>query len=165
MNLHPTLRGRLLKALLQANKIDRARHSHDNFEDRAICSLNDGYTAAKYCQLTKNTIAKTESLQQWLRTRLDIQLLHAYVLQSKSIRRLELPNMAVKLLDREGAEEKKMLCLIISFTEDKTMSVSIVNYNSILWHKDPLLCLVILFTIYLFMRFEISQEQPPKLRN
>jgi hypothetical protein len=79
-NLHPTPRGRLLKALLQANKIDRARHSRDNFEDRAICSLNDGYTAAEYRQLARNTIAKTESLQQWLRTRLDIQLLHACVL-------------------------------------------------------------------------------------
>jgi hypothetical protein len=127
-NRHPTARGRLLKALLQANKIDRARHSHDNFEDRAICSLNDGYTALEYRQLAKNTIAKTESVQQWLRTRLDIQLLHTCVLRSESTRRLELPDMAVKLLGGEGAEGGETPCLIISFTEGKTVSVGVVDY-------------------------------------
>jgi len=36
MNPFPTPRGTLVKALLHANRVNRARLAHENFEDRAI---------------------------------------------------------------------------------------------------------------------------------
>src|SRR5437773_11767469 len=51
MNPFPTPRGTLIKALLHANKVDSARLARENFEDRAIGQLNDGYTVTEYRQL------------------------------------------------------------------------------------------------------------------
>jgi hypothetical protein len=95
---HP--RGALLKAVMKSLKQKKVQQAREGLADRAVGRLNDGYTAQKYHRLCSVMLTMTDQLG--LRTRLDIQLLHAGVLRSESNRLAELSDISLWQL---GGEE------------------------------------------------------------
>jgi hypothetical protein len=164
-NSYPHPRGALLRGLVQNLKREKADQTREAFEDRAIGKLNDGYTAEEYRQLCSEMLAKTDQLEQWLRTRLDIQLLHAGMLRSESNRLLELPNLFVHQLGGEEGEGSWTPSVVMMITEGKTLKIGHTDYTGLLRHKDPVLCPIASLALYLFWRFHIGGEQPPNFNN
>ena len=56
-------------------------------------------------------------------------------------------------------------CLVVGFTEGKTVAVGAIDYAGVLRHKDPLLCPIMSLAMYLFVRYELNHEAPPDFNN
>ena len=78
-----------------------------------------------------------DQLGIWLRTRLDIQLLHAGVFRSKTNRLAEFADISMYWL---GGEEGEIMDPILTITDGKTLETGNTDYTGILRHKDPVVC-------------------------
>jgi len=67
----------------------------EGFADRAVGKLGDGYTEEEYRRLCSGMFEMEDQLAIWLRTRLDIQLLHAGVLRSETNRLAEFADISM----------------------------------------------------------------------
>ena len=63
--------------------------------DWAVGKLGDGYTEEEYRRLCSGMFEMEDQLAIWLRTRLDIQLLHAGVLRSETNRLAEFADISM----------------------------------------------------------------------
>ena len=106
-------------------------------------------------------LCRDTSLGQWLRTRLDIQLLHSCVLRGELTRLSELPDIFLQHLGGEKSEGSWTPCVIFAITEGKTLEIGHTDYTGILCHKDPILCPIASLAMYFFWHFEMMPEQPP----
>ncbi|KAJ5904866.1 short-chain dehydrogenase [Penicillium subrubescens] len=161
LNPYPHPRGALLRGLMKSLKREKAKRARETFEDRAICKLNDGYTVEEYHRLCSVTLTMKDQLGPWLRTRLDIQLLHAGVLRSQSNRLAELPDLFLQQLGGEEGEGSWTPCVILMITDGKTLEAGRTDYTGILRHRDPVLCPLASLALYLFWRFDMAGEPPP----
>jgi hypothetical protein len=161
LNPYPHPRGALLRGLMKSLKKEKAKRARETFEDRALGKLNDGYTVEEYRRLCSVTLTMKDQLGPWLRTRLDIQLLHAGVLRSQSNRLAELPDLFMQQLGGEEGEGSWTPCVILMITDGKTLEAGRTDYTGILRHRDPVLCPLASLALYLFWRFDVAGEEPP----
>jgi hypothetical protein len=76
-------------------------------------TLDDGYNAEEYSRLCLVTLTIKDQHGSWLRTRVDIQFLHAGALRSESSRNAKLSKLLVHLLGGEEFVGSWTPCLII----------------------------------------------------
>ena len=165
LNPYPHSRGAPLRGFLYSLKKEKAKHAREMFEDRAIGKLNDGYSPEEYHQLCSRSLSKDSCLGQWLRTRLDIQLLHSCVLHDESTCLSELPDLFIQQLGGEEGEGSWTPCVIMAITESKTLEIRHTDYTGILYHKDPIFCPVASLAMYFFWRFEMTNELSPNFNS
>ena len=127
-HLHP--RGKNLKALVERLKIDWAAEKRRAFKDRAINSLNDGYTieqAGRLCALLlRGGIEDGRQLVtgadlHLLRTRLTFLMLHAMMLRGESTRKAGLADLYSMLLPDVSSE---CLGLVLRTSAGKTIPLA-----------------------------------------
>jgi Centromere DNA-binding protein complex CBF3 subunit, domain 2/Transcriptional activator of glycolytic enzymes len=160
-NPYPHPRGALLSGLMKSLKKQKVQQARESFEDEAMGTLDDGYNAEEYSRLCSVTLATKNQLGSWLRTRVDIQFLHAGALRSESSRDAELSKLSVHLLGGEEFVGSWTPCLILKITDGKTLESGHKDYTGILRHKDPVACPLTSLAFYLFWRFDIDGESLP----
>src|SRR5207247_5833737 len=134
-NPYPHPRGMLLRSLLNTLRREKTERGRRAFEDRAIGRLNDGYSIHEYRRLCSVMFTMKDQLGPWLRTRLDIQLLHACVLRSESNRLVELPDLFLQQLGGEEGEGSWTPCVIYMISDGKTIEAWRTDYTGIPRHK------------------------------
>jgi hypothetical protein len=164
-NPYPHPRGALLRGQMKSLKQDKVKQAREGFADRAVGKLNDGYTAAEYGRLCSLMFDQKEKVGIWLRTRLDIQLLHAGVLRSESNRSAEFADISMYQLGGEEGQGSWTPCMILTITDGKTIEAGKADYTGILRHKDPILCPLASLALYLLWRFDIDHEPIPDFRH
>ena len=160
-NPHPKPRGGLIKGLMKSLKKEKVQKEREGFADRGVGKLNDGYNLEKYHGLCSLMLKKNDQLGAWLRTRLDIQILHAGVLRGESSRLAELSDISLHRLGGEEGVGTSTPCLILTITDGKTLEAGETDYTGILRHKDPVLCPIASLAFYLLWRFDIEHEAIP----
>ena len=99
---------------MKSLKQDKIKQAREGFADRAVGKLNDGYSAAEYGRLCSLMFDQKDKVGIWLRTRLDIQLLHAGVLRSESNRLAEFADSSMYQLGGEESQESWTPCMILT---------------------------------------------------
>jgi hypothetical protein len=160
-NPYPHPRGALLRGQMKSLKLDKIKQAREGFADRAVGKLNDGYSAAEYSRLCSLMFDQKDKVGIWLRTRLDIQLLHAGVLRSESNRLAEFADISMYQLGGEEGQGSWTPCMILTITDGKTIEAGKADYTGILRHKDPILCPLASLALYLLWRFDIDHEPIP----
>ncbi|KAN0084761.1 hypothetical protein V8E54_001228 [Elaphomyces granulatus] len=118
---------------LKSLKQDNIKQGREGCADRAVGKLGDGYTEEEYRRLCSGMFEMEDQLGIWLRTCLDIQLLHAVVLRSET-----------------------NLFPCIGWAERRTLETGNTDYTGILRHKDPVVCPLASLAFYLLWRFDID---------
>ena len=90
---------------------EKFQKEQEGFADRGVGKLNDGYNLEQYRGLCSLTLKK-DQLGAWLRTRLDIQILHAVVLRGELNRLAELSDISLHRLGGEEGMGTSTPCLI-----------------------------------------------------
>ena len=165
-NPYPSPRGEYLKTFMVNLQISRAQLWRSNYEDRAINNLKDGYTMDEMRKMTDHLMGDmaARSEEKSLRTRLDLQWLHAMMLRSESTRYAEYADLCSKRLENEGPT---CLAIILRISQGKTVNrQDAANsrktmYTGVLRNKEVLLCPVGALAFWLSYRWDVFGEEFP----
>ena len=165
-NPYPSPRGEYLKTFMVNLQISRAQLWRSNYEDRAINNLKDGYTMDEMRKMTDHLMGDmaARSEEKSLRTRLDLQWLHAMMLRSESTRYAEYADLCSKRLENEGPT---CLAIILRISQGKTVNrQDAANsrktmYTGFLRTKEVLLCPVGALAFWLSYRWDVFGEEFP----
>lgn len=172
-NNHPNPRGCALKAVLDGRRRQESKRKREQYLDRAANTLQDGYDKDKlkafvrFCwegwRQTDGKNRKPQAQESYLRTAVDFLFSHNMLLRGEARRQLELPDIFTIPLSNEGPTP----CwpMILMMNNGKTNQFGRLEYIGVIRHKEPLLCTMSQTAFYLFYRWEINQETPPRFWN
>ena len=149
-----------MNSKIEGLKRQKAQKRREDFEDRAIGSLLDGYTEEQLTALCKTLFGDAKYHGINLRTRLDLLISYSYVTRGETQRGLELADcMHVFFGEEEGPTQA--MCMVFTMDNGKVNKNGKVEYMGALRHKDPMRCAIGAFAMYLFWRFHINREPFP----
>jgi Centromere DNA-binding protein complex CBF3 subunit, domain 2 len=169
-NLHPHPRGTKLKALLKHKERQETVRRREQFVDRGIGTLLDGYNEkdivniVRACWTTPLTQRSHSgaSVEPWLRTAVDFLFSHNMLLRGESRRHAELADLFTISLKNEGPTPCPAMILIMS--NGKMNPYGRLEYGGVVRHKNPLLCTLSHTAFYLFYRWNVGREEPPRFQ-
>ncbi|KAL3258479.1 hypothetical protein ABHI18_006016 [Aspergillus niger] len=175
INPNPNPRGEAVTALLD----DHARHEYirkrDQYLDRAAGTLLDGYDEkrieafVRYCwdgwaqNLPENSQRrKPQSIESHLRTVVDFLFSHHMITRGQSRRSLQFADLFTIPLKNEGPTPCFPMIMIMD--NGKTNAMGRLEYNSVIRHRNPMVCTMAHSAFYLFFRWNIGREPVPRFR-
>lgn len=163
----------MVSALLHDRKREEIRRRRQLNLNRSAGILLDGNSTDKiadfvrFCwagwQRTESQNRKPQAQESYLRTTVDFLLGHFMLLRGETRRNLELADMFAIELPDEG----RTPCwpMIVLSDNGKATQSDRIRYMGVMRHKDPLLCTMGQVAFYLFYRWQILKEPPPRFRN
>jgi Centromere DNA-binding protein complex CBF3 subunit, domain 2/Transcriptional activator of glycolytic enzymes len=171
-------RSEALKIFLIDRRQREADRRRNEYVDRAVGTLSDGYTHDELVDFVRHgwegweggsepgrkrkrfTLAQPES---HLRTVVDFLLAHSMLLRGESRRNAELADMfTLQLPKTEGATP--CWALMLRVDRGKTNHFGKVQYGVAVRHAEPLRCVLGQLACYLFYRWNVAGESPPTFR-
>ncbi|KAF1985653.1 hypothetical protein K402DRAFT_334169, partial [Aulographum hederae CBS 113979] len=134
--MEPAVRTPGITSMLKNRKMKEAQRKRDEFVDRGVGTLLDGYTEEELLRCRKRHTAP-----QWAsyhRTVLDLLWGQALVLRGESFRKAELCDLFTLPIKNQGATACPSLVLIMD--NGKTNPFGKLQYNAAIRHKNHLLC-------------------------
>ncbi|KAF2178737.1 hypothetical protein K469DRAFT_802592, partial [Zopfia rhizophila CBS 207.26] len=157
MNSHPTPRGEGLNGLLRARTRGEHKRRRLEFADRAVGTLQDGYSEAKMRKKQSK-----QSTEPYLRTAVDFLLAHNMLLRSESRLEAELPDFFTVPLPDKGPTPCYPMIMIMD--NGKMNPLGRLEYGAVMRHQNPLLCTMGHVAFYIFYRWNVAGEPPPCFR-
>lgn len=152
MNTHPHPRDPDVKAFLDNKKRETTRIRIENFDDRGVGTLLDGYsTWSDLGKIIASGFRLKNSLKG-LRNSAAFALSHVLLLRGDNVRKLDLSNLfAVQLED----ESSSGVChaLVASLLRSKTNNEGRTDYSACIRHRDVSCCAIAILSLYLFARW------------
>jgi hypothetical protein len=136
-NANPNPRGPVLKLLLEQVKREENRRKQQNYLDRGIGTLQDGYTSVDELKTLASAFLE-DGTRTGLRDRCGLLLMHSGTLRSESIREFQLPDLFSLQLESEGATE--CTCMVMLLNQGKTNQFGRHEFCSMIRSKDVELC-------------------------
>jgi hypothetical protein len=153
---HP--HGKLVDALLQSLKYEEQKHKRDNYVDRGVGTVADGYsTTAEMVKLVDHYFRK--NTQEGLRNGTAFLLQHYGLLRGESIRMMEFPDLQCMLFENEGISTCYALVMVLK--QGKTNQEGRLEFSACLRNKNILICPQMMLSCYLFYRWHIAGEPFP----
>lgn len=170
LNGHPNPRGKAVQALIHNHARQEHIRKREQFQDRAAGTLLDGYDEDKmvdvvrYCwqQNATGRGQRVKNIEARLRTGLDFLLSHNMLLRSEARRKAEHPDLFTLSLPNEGPTACHAMILVLD--NGKTNQFGRLEYGAVFRHRNPLLCTMSHLAYYLFFRWNILKEPPPKFQ-
>ncbi|KAJ5085702.1 short-chain dehydrogenase [Penicillium argentinense] len=106
---------------------------------------------------------KRQAQESYLRTAVDFLFSHNMLLLGESRRQLQFPDLFTISLPNEGPTPCWPMIMIMN--NGKTNQFGRLQYMGVMRHQDPLLCTMSQAAIYLFYRWQIVGESPPRFRS
>ena len=149
---------------LENKKRNTAQRNRDNFTDRGIGTLLDGYTTL--LQLSEIIAAAFHGRRynkvRGLRDAAAFALSHALVLRGDNVRNVELSNVFVSPLDDEGPD---CMAMLVSVFKSKTNKIGSLDLSASLRHVDVLCCSHGWVALYLFARWNWNDDDEESFPN
>jgi hypothetical protein len=172
---HQTSRGlhtapRPQRVALTALKTSIARGQHqrrrDEYADRGLATIRDGYTASQIPDLSRKVwglCLGPACAEQHFRTQLCFLFGNSMLLRLSNRLPMELPDLFSMPLPGEGPQGQGW-CLVTVMGQGKTNQHGRLEYGAALRHRDHRSCLVGTLAVYLFWRWHCSGEAFPCFR-
>ena len=154
-------RNNALKNLLRNHRTKEASRRREQYMDRGVGTLLDGYTieelrkCVRYCWSSGHASKKrrnTGTPESYLRTVVDLLFGHSMLLRGESRRMAELPDLFTIRLPHAGTTPCWAMLLIMD--NGKTNHFGKLQYGTVVRNKDPYLCLMGQLAFYLFYRWK-----------
>ncbi|KAJ5110851.1 short-chain dehydrogenase [Penicillium argentinense] len=172
-NSFPNPRGYAVSALMTGRLHKESERKREQYLDRAAGTLQDGYSKDKikdfvrYCWQGWRTKdlkhRKPQAQESYLRTAVDFLFSHNMLLRGESRRQLQFPDLFTISLPNEGPTPCWPMIMIMN--NGKTNQFGRLQYMGVMRHQDPLLCTMSQAAFYLFYRWQIAGESPPRFRS
>jgi len=140
-SVNNTPHGHALKALQDSLKQNETRQKREQYDNRAIGTIQDGYNAAEMVSIAKHlwsSDANTTKAEQQLRTLVDFLLGHYFISRDENRYMMQLADLFTLELDNEGPTACFPLIMIMN--NGKCNQFSRIEYAAALRNKDILLC-------------------------
>lgn len=172
---HQTSRGlhtapRPQRVALTALKMSIARGQHqrrrDEYTDRGLATIRDGYTASQIPDLARKVWSQClgpTCIEQQFRTQLCFLFGNSMLLRLSNRLPMELPDLFSIPLPNEGPQGQGW-CLVTVMSQGKTNQHGRLEYGAALRHRDHRSCLVGTLAFYFFWRWHCSGEAFPSFR-
>lgn len=165
-NTHASPRGALVKGLIRTRRQQESKRKREQYEDRGLNSLQDGYTSAEFVRLIRFCWSSgynvSGQLEPFLRTAADLLLAHTLLLRGEVRRKVQMADLFTLTLDNEGPTPCHAMVVLID--NGKTNQDGRREYGTAVRHKNPLLCTMASIGFYFFMRWNIMGETPPNFQ-
>ena len=168
-NHHPNPCGPLLQAILEDRSFKEDVWRKAEYVDRGANTMQDGYAEREMIDVVRKCWTAWRSKQQtanavepYHRTAVDFLFSHSMLMRGENLRFLEFPDLFVLPLKNEGPTPCNAMILILS--NGKMNQHGRIEYASVVRHKNPLLCCMSQLAFYLFYRWNVKQEEPPKFQ-
>jgi hypothetical protein len=152
-----------LKTLIAQGQHQRRR---DEFTDRGLATIRDGYVASQIPDLTRKVWGQClgqNQVEQQFRTQLCFLFGNAMLLRLSNRLPMELPDLFSIPLPNEGPKGRGW-CLIAVVDQSKTNQHGRLEYGAALRHRDYRSCLIGALATYFFWRWHCSGESFPCFR-
>lgn len=156
LGLHSADRPQRVALTALKTSIARGQHQRrrDEFEDRGLATIRDGYTATQIPDLTR--AAWSQSLgrscaEQLFRTQLCFLFGNSMLLRLSNRLPMELPDLFSMPLPNEGPNGTGW-CLVTVMGQGKTNQHGRLEYGAALRHRDYRSCLIGALATYFFWR-------------
>ena len=148
--------------------IVRGEHQRrrDEFVDRGVATMLDGYVASQIPDLNRQVwkAALGRSVaEQSFRTQLDFLLGNSMLLRLSNRLKLELADFFLVPLPKEGPRGDSWCCVAV-MDQGKTNQHGRIEYGAVLRHRDYRSCAIGALATYLFWRWHLSGETFPCFR-
>lgn len=138
----------------------------DEYTDRGLATMRDGYTASQIPDLSRKVWSLclgASSVEQHFRTQLCFFFGNSMLLRLSNRLPIELPDLFSMPLANEGPKGQGW-CLVTVMGQGKTNQHGRLEYGSALRHRDHRSCLIGTLAIYFFWRWHCSGEAFPCFR-
>ena len=108
-----------------------------------------------------NSSSALRFTHEWLRTRMDVLVLHHLMGRSEMVRMAEFSSSAMTAFSNEGRKGQDCPCLVIARRKGKTISDGQVHYSGTFRNKNVALCAISSIALYLFYRWDLDYEIVP----
>ncbi|KAF1334759.1 Short-chain dehydrogenase, partial [Globisporangium splendens] len=159
VNDKPHLRGKALRGLFDTLKRGETKSKRDEFVDRGLGTVLDGYNLEDMKCLTDHWLK--QSTGQASRERVDFLLGHALLARGETRRFIQLPDMLTLSLPDEGSQPCTPLVIIMN--RGKSNQHGRIEYGAAMRCKEAMLCPLNAVSMYLFWRWHIEPEPFPDL--
>ncbi|KAH8430197.1 uncharacterized protein LDX57_013066 [Aspergillus melleus] len=165
----PPMRSEAPKVLLKSNLAREASRKKEEFEDRALGTLQDGYNTDQMADIVRFCWEGWEAddpkrllpvtIESHLRTAVDFLFCHTMLLRGENIRAAQLPDLFGMELENEGPMLCPMVFMIMN--NGKTNQLNRLEYGIAARHRHVQRCPMGHLAFYLFFRWNILREEPP----
>ena len=166
INTHPHPVGHTVQVLLRSNHRAENTHRRAQYDDCGAGTLLDGYDESaiiqfvEYCWTAWSGFRQMVSVEPHLHTAVDFLMGHNMLLWGESHCKVELADLFTLELDNEGPTPCFSMMLIMS--NGKTNQTGWIEYATVAWHHNPMLCTMSQLAFYLLQRWDIAQESLPQ---
>ncbi len=144
-----------LKILFNTLKNKESSRRRNNYEDRGIGTLQDGYSSCtELKQISNSFFINGEYRDQCM-----FLLSHFCLMRGESVRRIEWADLFLLALQNEGFSECK--CLVVITDQGKTNQFGRKELGAAIRNKDPEICPLSSLAFYLFFLWHIQNRLPP----
>ena len=169
-NTHPSPRGVMLHTVLDNRLRGESKRRKQQYVDRGANTLMDTYDDDSIRKLVQagwkgwesQPKANHASINSFLRTGLDFILAHNMILRGEVRRQIELADLFTLELQNEGPTP--CMAVVLLMDNGKTNQRGRTEYAVIARHKDVSLCAQAMLAFYLFYRWEVVREAPPRFQ-
>jgi hypothetical protein len=171
-NSHPNPRGEGLNAILGAHTRREHVRKRAQFVDRAAGTLQEGYTEEKMLDIVRACWVGSQdrarrgqhrqSIESHLRTAVDFLFSHNMLLRSESRLGAEFADLFTLPLPNEGPTPCSAMFFLMG--NGKTNPSQRIEYGAVIRHRNPLLCTMGHTAFYLFFRWNVVREPPPRFQ-
>lgn len=158
---HP--RGVTMNQLINVHKLRAAEMDRTNYSDRAEGTSDDGYDFDQMVKMLGELLSGESEAPIHLRTRLILLLSHSAFFRGCNIRGLELADLSCT--DPKTSDPTPLVIFNMLSQYGKTKKMGKKDFCSTVRHKDPKLCLIISLAMFLFFRFQMTEEGFPDMKD
>ena len=165
---HP--RGLALNSTLKSRETNEAERKRKEYLDRGIGTLLDGYSEAELLNFVRHCWTGFSShhrvipgtVESFLRTATDFLWSHHTLVRGETRRNAQLPDLFSLELKNEGPTP--CTAMIMLMNNGKTNKSGRTEYNSVVRHKNPLLCTLSQTAFYFFYRWDVCHQPAPRFQ-
>jgi len=166
--LHTAPRPQRVALTALKTSIIRGQHQRlrDEYTDRGLATIRDGYTASQIPDLSRKVwglCLGPAYVEQHFRTQLCFLFGNSMLLRLSNRLPMELPDLFSIPLPGEGPQGQGW-CLVTVMGQGKTNQHGRLEYGAALRHRDHRSCLIGTLAVYLFWRWHCSGEAFPCFR-
>ncbi|KAF7125749.1 hypothetical protein CNMCM5793_002042 [Aspergillus hiratsukae] len=163
--LHNAARPQRVAMTALKTSIARGQHQRrrDEFTDRGLATIRDGYVASQIPDLTRKIWGQClgqNQVEQQFRTQLCFLFGNSMLLRLSNRLPMELPDLFSMSLPNEGPKGRGW-CLVTVMDQGKTNQHGRLEYGAALRHRDYRSCLIGALATYFFWRWHCSGESFP----